>query len=247
MTRRALILALALSAPVGAHAATAARPGLTVWPARVRLAAGATTDVHVANGSRRTQILTLRISGYALDLRGSPRIVPSSPGTPLVAVRPARLVLPPGGAASFLVRAARPGRAAPGDHPALVLLTAQSAGGAGVGVRVRIGVAVEVRVPGAVHRRLRLGGLRLRRSRIFDLVVENAGNVAERVMPGSAMLQVLRRGRLLRSLRPRARELFPHTRGIVEFVSPRPLRGRLTVVAVVPRPGHLSRRFQVVA
>ncbi len=87
-----------------------------------------------------------------------------------------------------------------------MLLTARSAGGAGIGVQVRIGVPVEVRVPGAVRRRIELGPLRVRGRRL-DLVARNAGNVAERLGRGSVVVEVWRGSRRLVTLQPRPRDL----------------------------------------
>ncbi|MGZ4334012.1 MAG: hypothetical protein ACXVRJ_07030, partial [Gaiellaceae bacterium] len=182
-------------------------------------------------------------AGLSLDLRGGPHAVSSSAGTRLLVIRPARFVVAPGAAVSFTVRAV--GRAAtPGDHPALVLLTARSAGGAGIGVRVRIGISVEVRVPGAVRRNVVVGSLRLRGRRL-ELVVANRGNVAERITRGALVLRVSRRHRLLAVLQPRERELLPRTRGVVEFAAPRRLHGRATIVALAPRLRARARSFSV--
>ena len=40
--------------------------------------------------------------------------------------------------------------------------------------------------------------------------------------------------RLVAVLQPRARDLLPHTRGVVDYRLPRTLRGRTTILAVVP-------------
>ena len=243
MRTGAVLVAVALALPVGATAATRPRGGLSVWPARVRVTAGGTAELHVANGSRRTAIVDARAAGLALDLRGAPRAVSTSAGTRLLAVFPRRLVVAPGAVASLTVRTAGRG-AAPGDRPALVLLTTRSAGGAGIGVRVRIGVTVEVRVPGVVHRRLELGPLRRRGSRL-ELVVTNRGNVAERVRRGALVLRVVRRSRVVALLQPREREVLPRSRGLVDFPVPPRLHGRVRIVAVGSRLGARSRSYSV--
>jgi hypothetical protein len=190
-------------------------------------------------------VLVGRVAGFALDLRGTPRIVRTSGGTPLLRLSPVRLVVPPKGVASFAVRALRSAGATPGDHPALVLLTAQSSGGVGVGVLLRIGVSVEVRVAGAIRHRVRIVALRVRRGRLFDVVLANGGNVAERLTRGVVTLRLWRQGRLVAALPPRARELLPGTRGVVEFVAPRRLSGRLRVVVAAPHAGGAQRSFSV--
>jgi hypothetical protein len=126
-----------------------------------------------------------------------------------------------------------------------VLLTARSAGGAGIGVRVRIGLTVEVRAPGKVVRRLELGALRVR-GRTLALLVANRGNVAERLARGAIVVRVYRRGRLVRALPPRPRDLLPYSRGVVEFPLPRALHGRMRVVVGALRlPARGRRSFSV--
>jgi hypothetical protein len=243
VTVRALLVALVLAFPTGGSAAGSA-PGLSVWPVRLALAPGEASVVHVANSGRHAALVEVGLAGFVLDLRGTPRVVGSSGGTRLLALRPRRLVVPRAGTATFEVRAARRSRHGPGDHPALVLLSARSAGGAGVGVRVRIGLTAEVRVPGALRRRVALGRLRVRR-RTLTLLVVNRGNVAERVGRDALTLRVVRRGRLLATLRPRPRDLLPGTRGLVEFALPRRLRGRVRAVVAAPRLPVRGRSYQV--
>ncbi|HEU5362211.1 MAG TPA: hypothetical protein VFU56_02665 [Gaiellaceae bacterium] len=234
MTVRALLVSLVLALPTGGPATAGSAPGLSVWPVRLALAPGGTTVVHVANGGRRAALVDVGIAGFTLDLRGTPRVVTRSGGTRLLAVGPQRLVVPSGGTRTFEVRAARRSRLGPGDHPALVLLSARSAGGAGIGVRVRIGLTVEVRVPGALHQRVVLGRLRVR-ARTLTLVAANRGNVAERVTRSAFTVRLVRRRRVVATLRPRPRDLLPGTRGLVEFVLPRRLHG--PVVAAVSSHG----------
>lgn len=244
MTGRALLVALALAFPTGGPAAAGSAPGLSVWPVRLALAPGATALVHVANGGRRAAAVEMSVAGFALDLRGTPRIVSSSGGTRLLAVRPRRLVVARGATAVFEVRAGRSSRLTPGDHPALVLLSARSAGGTGIGVRVRIGLTAEVRVAGELRRRVELRALRPR-GRVLGLLVANRGNVAERIGRGAIVLRLYRRGRRVALLRGRPRDLLPGTRGLVEFVLPRRLHGRVRAVVTARLPGARERSFRV--
>jgi hypothetical protein len=135
-------------------------------------------------------------------------------------------------------------RLVPGDRPALVLLTARTAGGAGVGVQVRIGVPIEVRVPGAVRRRLALGPIHVRGRRL-ELTVRNRGNVAERVGRGSVVVEVWRASHRLATLQPRPRDLYPSSRGIVEYRVPAWLHGRTRLVARAIVPASGRRGFSV--
>src|SRR4051812_17120563 len=161
--RALLLLLAALAAVAPASAGAPRRGGLVVWPARATLTAGSATTLHVANRTRASVSIALRPMGVALDVRGGPRLVRSSAGTALVSLRTRRVIVAAGAVGSVGVRAVAVHDLAPGDRPALVLLTAWSAGGAGVGVQVRIGVPVEVRVPGVVRRRLELGSIQVRR------------------------------------------------------------------------------------
>jgi hypothetical protein len=182
--------------------------------------------------------------GLALDLRGAPRLVRSSAGTALISLRTTRVVVAAGRVGSVGLHVSVGRGLPPGDRPALVLLTARSAGGAGIGVQVRIGVPVEVRQSGVVRRRLELGALRLRGRRL-DLVVRNRGNVAERIGRGSVVVEVWRGVRRLATLQPRPRDLFPHARGLVEYRVPARLHGRARVVARAIVPASGRRGFSV--
>ena len=239
-----LLILLALATVAPASAGPLRRSGLVVWPARATLTAGSATTLHVANHTRASVALSIRPMGLALDVRGAPRLVRSSAGTALVSVRTARVVVRPGGVGSVGVRVAAARGLASGDRPALVLLTARSAGGAGVGVQVRIGVPVEVRLPGVVRRRLELGALHVRGRRL-ELLVRNNGNVAERIGRGSVVVEVWRGVRRLATLQPRPRDLLPHARGLVEYRLPALLHGRARVIAraVIPTTGR--RGFSV--
>jgi hypothetical protein len=236
------VLALATGAPASAGAPR--RAGLVVWPARTTVAAGGVTTLHIANRTRTAVSLSVRTMGLELDLRGGPRLVRSSSGTALVVVRTRRVAIAPGAVGTVAVRALARRGLAPGDRPALVLLAARSTGGAGVGVQVRIGVPIEVRVPGAVRRRLRLGGVHVRGRRL-ELSVRNLGNVDERLDRDAIAVELWRGPRRLATLHPRPRDLFPRTRGIVEFGLPKRLHGRLRAVASVRRPSGGRRAFTV--
>lgn len=242
--RTLLLVLLSLATVAPASAGAPRRAGLVVWPARATLSAGSAATLHVANHTRASVSVAVRAMGLALDLRGSPRLVRSSAGTRLVVVRTGRLRVAAGAVGSVRVRIATARGLAPGDRPALVLLTARSAGGAGIGVRVRIGVPVEVRVAGAVRRRLGLGPLHVRRRRL-ELVVRNGGDVAERLGRGSVVVELWRGRRRLATLQPQARDLFPHTRGLVEYRVPPRLHGRVRVIARAGIPVGGRRGFSV--
>ena len=238
----ALVCVLATVAP--ASAGVPRRAGLVVWPARTTIAPGTAATLHLANHTRATVSVAVRAMGLALDLRGTPRLVRSSAGTRLVVIRTGRVVVAAGAVGSVVVRGTPARGLGPGDRPALVLLTARSAGGAGIGVRVRIGVPVEVRVAGVIRRRLELGPLHLRGRRL-ELLVRNGGDVAERLGRGSVVVEVWHGPQRLATLQPRPRDLFPRARGLVEYRIPARVHGRVRIVARTGIPAGARRVFSV--
>ena len=104
----------------------AAALAVSAWPARVVVAAPGHTTIHVSNPGPDAVALAAAASGYALDLRGRPRVTARRGW---LVVRPARLRLPPNGSADLDVAVARPRGASPGDHASLVLLTTQPPSG----------------------------------------------------------------------------------------------------------------------
>ena len=206
--------------PVGAAAAPPATLGLTVWPARVTVAADRTQQIHVRNGGARPLVVDVAPAGFGLDLRGTPRVLRAAGAARWLAIRPRSLRLAPGATGTVTARAAVPHRARPGDHPTLVLLRTRPGGGRAIGVRVQVGVVVDVRVAGAARRRVVLGSLRVVRQghrRGLVLAVVNEGDVTEHIGPDTSL--GLYAGRtLVARLQPRRRELLPRSRGLVEFV-----------------------------
>jgi hypothetical protein len=237
---------------LGSTGAGAAPPPLSLVasPARVTLMGSSRQTVELANTGGHAVVVNVTRMGFGLDIRGRPRIVgrgsgrlkpwPSRSAVTWLAVRPRRLLLAPGAHASLLVSASVPRRAEPGDHQALLLLTTRPLREAGVSVRMRVGVVIVVRAAGAVVHKLALLRLRvrpLRATRALDLLVANGGNVTETIAGDCLRLRLLRRGRVLVSLRPVPRRLLPRTRGIVEFRYLGPLRGPATALvspAVTP-------------
>ena len=224
-----LALAAAMLVPASAGAGTARPPvALTVTPARVALAGSGQAAVRVTNAGLSPLVVDVARAGFALDLRGRPKVVARAgprASASWLTVRPGRFVLGPGAGRSLTVASRLPARVEPGDHDALVLLTTRPQRGAGVAVRMRIGIVVVVRAPGPVVRRLELRGLRVRRgrgARILELGVVNRGNVTETLDRGWVRIS-LRRGAAEATLSADPRELRPRTRGVVQL----PYRGRL--------------------
>jgi len=258
MIRRAAGAAAAACLLVPALAgASSARPpvSLTASPAQLTLIGNSRAAVDVTNSGSDRVVVDVALAGFALDVRGRPRIVARAGGTGTSAwlsVRPRHLTLGPGGVAPVTVTAKPPLRATPGDHDALVLLTTRPRRNADLAVRMRLGIVVAVRVPGTVVRRLQLRGLRVDRvgdARVLELLVANRGNVTETLDRRRLTVTVLRGGIVFARLRSTPRALLPRTSGIAEI----PYRGRLhgwveAVVRVAPAEpggGAVRRTFWI--
>ena len=221
---RVTVVALTL---VSASAGTSgARPpvALTASPAQVALVGAARATVRVTNSGASQVIVDVSRAGFALDLRGRPKIVGRGGGARSavgwLTLRPRSLALTPGGSASVMIASTVPTHAEPGDHDALVLFTTRRRAKDGVAVRMRMGIVTVVRAPGMVVRKLELLRVRVVRSgRVLtlELVVANRGNVTESFGRAHATLSLHRRGRRIARLTAGPRELRPRTRGILQF------------------------------
>lgn len=251
--RIAGLAALLALAPASAGASGARPPVvLTASPAHVELAGSGRATVRVTNSGTSRVVLDVGRAGFALDLRGEPRIVGNAArrsAAPWLGFRPRTLTLGPGASRSVTIASKVPARAEPGDHDALVLFTTRRRVRDGLAVRVRMGVIVVVRAPGKVVRRLRLRGLRAvrnRRGRLLELVVVNRGNVTESLARGRAVVSVERDGRRLARLTAQTRSLRPGTRGVLQF----PIRPRLTGsvlarVDLLSEAGRIRRLYRL--
>ncbi len=201
----------------------------------------------VTNHARTAVVVDAARAGFALDLRGRPRVV-AAPRSRWLTIAPSRLRIAAGRSAVVTVIARVPRGVSPGDHAALLLLSTRSQPRAGLAIRMRLGVVVVLRVPGRVVRRLdptQVAVRCTRAGRTLVLLLANRGNVGETLARGRLTVDVRRGRRLVARFRPPPRELLPHTRGLVDLPCPRRLRGRLTV-DVLLRPtapgGRLLRR-----
>lgn len=199
-------------------AAVVAAIALTVSPARVELAAGGTQVVRVTNAGSAPAVLDVTRAGFALTMRGQPRIVTSKAAWLLFS--PRRLVVEARSTATLTARA-RSLHLSPGDHPGLLLLTQHPVVRGGLAVRTRIGVVVSLRVPGRIVHRLVISGVRIVGRRI-TVTIANSGNVTELLRPGN-------------------RELLPRTRGVfvLRYAGPLPKKIRVTLARRETR-GSLS-------
>jgi hypothetical protein len=246
---RTLLCAFAFALALVPAAAGARKPpealALTAAPARLVFHGGGAARVRLRNPGRKAVVVEVASAGLALDLRGRPRIVkrrgPRSAAAWL-SLRPARIRLAPHAAGTLLVSASVPRRAEPGDHDALVLLSARPLARARVSVRLRLGVVVVVRAPGAVLRRVELRRLRVARrggKRALELVVVNSGNVTERLLHARVTLSRPPSSHRISTVRASARELRPHSCGLLEFRLRPSTNGAVTARVVVPaEPGR---------
>jgi hypothetical protein len=253
---RVITVALALALALASAGARAARPpvALTASPSHVTMAGSARAIVRVTNSGTSRVVVDVTRAGFALDLRGRPRIVRRGDGrsaTRWLVLRPRHLVLRPGGSASLVVASKVPSRAEPGDHDALVLLTTHPRPGSRIAVRMRLGIVVVVRAPGRVVRRLALRGLRVvrhGRARLLELVVANRGNVTESLERTRPIVTLTRGGRRLATLVAARRAFRPGTSGILQFRYHGVRRGWVTARAVIPaEPGRgaVRRTFRI--
>ena len=239
------------AAAVTAAALAFVRPrvSLVAAPAHVQLVGAGAETVQVANRGSARVVVDITRAGFALDLRGRPRVIPAPPRR-WVRFTPRRLVIAPGGTASLTVAARVPRGASPGDHTALLLVTTRPVPGAGLAVRMRLGVVVVVRVPGRIIHRVVLTAVRVHRrghGRVLTIALANRGNVTELLPAGRLTVTLWRRGRRVARLVAPARELLPRTRGIAELRYPGPVRGLVVARAelALERAHVLRRSFRL--
>jgi hypothetical protein len=232
--------------------ATSRPPSLAASPARVTLNGAESRTIRVMNSGGGVAFVDVAPAGFALDLRGRPRIIRRTGAAALrLEVQPRRLALRAGEATTLTVSAVPPPHVRAGDHPALVLLTTQPRG-VGLGVRVQIGIVVIVRVPGVVSHRLELRGLRVRRGRggdLLELSVVNRGNVIERLARDRVRVSLRRHGRVIARLRAGPRDVFPRSPATETFRYRGRLRGPATALVELVRPANgvpiLRRTFRI--
>lgn len=215
---------------------------LTAAPARVQFAGAGTQVVQLRNAGRTPVVVDVRRAGFALDLRGAPRVIAAAPSGWLSA-SPVTVSVPAQGTASVTVRARVPRGAFPGDHPGLLLFATRPVLHAGLAVRMRLGVVVVLRAPGRIVHRIAVEALRLRRRgrlRTLILRLANRGNVTEVLGAKRLTVTLWRRGREVGQLHPATRELLPRSRGVVELPYRGVLRGHLTARVEL---GRLVRSF----
>jgi hypothetical protein len=203
------------------------RAALSAAPIRVELAGAGTATIRLTNTGGAPAVVDGARAGFTVDARGRPRVAALRDRGVQVLVRPPRVVLAPGHARAATIVARVGRRAAPGDHPSLVVFATRPRSAGGVGVRLRIGVVVIVRVPGAIRHRLRLVRVTADH-RLLVIRIRNLGNVVERLGPATLHVRLVRSGRVFRRLAAPARELLPGGTAVLRFAAPL-ARGRVVV------------------
>jgi hypothetical protein len=241
----AVLAAAALSA---ANLGAPPRRALSVTPTHLALAAGGRATVHVYGITGGRLALRAAIAGLALDGRGRPQIVSGRDAAPWLRVRPQTILAGPTGA-TFVVAARRPSGARPGDHTAIVLLTATGLNRKGIAVAMRVGLVVAVRVSGRSIRRVEVLTARARRTplggRLIAVTIANRGDRIESIGGSALELSLAQRGRVLARFHGIKRKVLPRTRAIVTFHVPPRIRGDVVAFVTVRRPGGkaVARRF----
>lgn len=249
--RRVLAAVAVLAAAAASSTGAAAGRGiaLSASPLRLTLKGASHASITVRNPGKRALRVDVSRAGFARSLRGKPRVRPARGTAAWLRFYPRRIRIAPGARATLHVAAVPPRRAAPGDHPALVLLTTRPVGVQRVRLRLRVGVIVVLHVRGRIVRRLDARRLTVHaagKRRLLELLLVNRGNVTERFGGDMLRLALLRRDRRFALLRPRRGELLPHSRGIAEFVYRGRVRGRvLALIELRPRVHGARRSFRV--
>jgi len=225
---RRVLLALVLGAAAASIPGAAAGRGigLSASPMRLTLKGASRAALTVRNPGRRPVIVDASRAGFTRSLRGKPRLQPAGGAAGWLRLRPSRIRIAPHAKGVLHVASVPPRRAAPGDHPALVLLTTRPLGVRHVRVRLRVGVIVVLRVRGRIVRRLDARALTVERqgaARLLEVRFVNRGNVTEELGGDGVRLSLIRDTRVFATLHPRHEELLPHSTGIAVFV----YRGRV--------------------
>lgn len=235
-------------------AALAAAPqiSLVASPAHVQLNGAGHQTIRLSNHGRTQLVLDATRAGFALSLRGRPRVLALPRSDRWLAFRPRRLRIAPGGSSLLTVTTHVPVGAAPGDHTALLLLSTRPRPGAGLAIRMRLGVVVVLRVPGRLVRRLLPASLVVRRNgrlRTLVLTLVNRGNVTETLTAGRLTVTLFKGRRRVLRFRPGPRELLPRTRTLFDLRYRGAFRGLTTALvqlrSAAPHQAILRRSYRI--
>jgi hypothetical protein len=243
-------LALAASLAVASGPGAPARVSLAASPSHVSLAAGGRQAIRVTSTGGGSLRVAASVAGFALDLRGRPRIAGPGDAAPWLTVTPRTFAVAGGAGAALVVASRRPAGARPGDHSAVILLSAVVPSARGVVVRMRVGLVVSVRVPGRIVHRVVVAGARVRHAhgvRLLELTLANRGNVIESIGARRIRVTIVRDGRAVARYLAGHRELLPRTSGVIRIRARLRVRGRVLVRVALSRTGGpwVERRFRL--
>jgi hypothetical protein len=244
IARRSHLACLAAILVAIAAAPASARPpdglSVSVSPSRLVLDRAAQAVVSVTNSGRVRTTIDVTLGNYVILADGRVRVDPTLPpgrsAKRWLTVVPRRLELAPGQTADVRVSSKPKRSAAPGDHHALLLLSAAARSSATVSVRTRVGVTTLVRVNGPLVRDLRALGLSVAKrgkARFVRLQLQNRGNVNERFPSARTRLVLRRGGKTIAALRAATRSILPGTKGFLVFGYGGRTRGLVTAIARV--------------
>ena len=235
------VLVLASAPSAAGAAADRPRVALSVSPAQLAFS---------TPGSRRIKLRNDGAEPVMVDVARR-TVGRRTAGKTWLQIVPARLSLHSGESAILTLRATPSGRAEPGDHYVLLLLTTRPLRGGRVNVQVRLGVRIKVVVPGRIVRQVTLGDLRVQQrhgARFMFVSVANRGNVTLQLR-GRVTALLVRRGRQLARLSPRAqRVLLPGARAALALRYSGRVRGLVTVVVrvrLVSSTRVVERRYRI--
>ena len=247
-----MIVAVTLAAAALSMGSGSAPPplALSVSPAHLALTPGARAAIHVRAVSGARLLLRTSVAGLTLDGRGRPQITDRRDAASWLRVQPRSILEGPNGA-NFVVTSRRAAGARPGDHTAIVLLTATAPARKGIAVAMRVGLVVTVRVSGRSIRRVEVVAARARAAprggRLIAVTVANRGERIESIGGARLAVTLLRRGRIIGRFRVARRLLLPHTRAVVAFRTRAAVHGPVAARVAIVRPdgGTTARTFRL--
>ena len=213
---------------------------LSVAPAHLELKAGSSAAVHVQGTAGRRLVLRASVAGLTLDGRGRPHLAVAGDASRWLVIRPR--VRSTARGTTFLIHARRPLHARPGDHNAIVLVTAATPNRKRINVVMRVGLVVTVRVAGATTHRIdaieaRLRPLRGKRGVLLALTFANRGALIEWIGGSRLHVSIVRGGHVVARFHLARRALLPHTRTVVGFAWRTDVRGPALARIALARPG----------
>ena len=233
------LLVVTLAAVLASAAGAAPAPiTLSATPTIVTLLGASRGSIHVTNPSGRAITIDVSLGNYDITSTGhvviDPKEPPNRAAEAWLTASPHVLRLAPNAGADVAVTSHPPKNAEPGDHHALVLLTARTQETGQVGVRTRIGVGVLVRMPGDIVRRVAVESLGVEpATRTIHVRLANRGNVNERLAPGQITLALQRSGRTITVLRTRPVDLLAASSQTIDVAYGRNVSGAATIVVHV--------------